>query len=153
MPPPLTSFIPSLVQRKYLDAVGVPQPRLLATITAPHELATLELPDAWALKPVGAAYSQGLVLVDGGKVLNNQGLPYNLWEVVANIRGVQATGCHCHRHRLLLHLHHLTSSIPSLVQAMHGRVAVTEAGSDVRYNCECFLVEELVKDGHEKYGT
>ena len=101
----------------------------------------------------GAAYSQGLVLVDGGKVLNNQGLPYNLWEVVANIRGVQATGCHCHRHRLLLHLHHLTSSIPSLVQAMHGRVAVTEAGSDVRYNCECFLVEELVKDGHEKYGT
>ena len=65
----------------------MPQPRLLATITAPHELANLELPDAWALKPVGAAYSQGLVLVDGGKVLNNQGLPYNLWEVVPKLFG------------------------------------------------------------------
>ena len=44
----------------------MPQPRLIAAIASPEELLTISLPPSWALKPVGAAYSEGLVLVRDG---------------------------------------------------------------------------------------
>jgi hypothetical protein len=110
------------MQRRFLDSLGVPQPRLLATIRDPRQLAALKLPSAWALKPVGGAYSQGLVLVDGGRLPLWGGLPYNVWRVIGEMRGMQA---------------------------LHGRPIDGVVGSsEVRLNCECFLIEELVRDAN-----
>ena len=61
---PLPQLSPQdkLMQRAYLDGCGVPQPELIAIIHAPEELLQLTLPPSWVLKPVGAAYSEGVVL-------------------------------------------------------------------------------------------
>ena len=158
---PLPQLSPQdkLMQRAYLDARGVPQPRLLATIRHPEELARLELPSSWALKPVGAAYSEGLVLVrDGRDALT--GLPWNMWDVVSQLRRVQAKhgedagggggggGC---------------SGGGGGGSGGHGGGHVSggsggggvgldprqgDASQHMRYNCGCFLIEELVKCEH-----
>ena len=73
-PSPHPLLIPHRV-RRYLDELGVPQPRLLAVIKQPEEMLRLVLPSSWCLKPVGGAYSEGLVIVkDGLQALT--GLPW-----------------------------------------------------------------------------
>ena len=100
----------------------MPQPRLLAILTQPEDLLQLELPPSWALKPVGAAYSKGLILIrEGMDVLT--GFPWNAWHAIGIMRGLQ--------------------------QQQQERMAAADAAhSVVQYNCESFIVEELVQDAH-----
>ena len=52
-----------LAERSFFEELGVPVPKLLATIESPSELIELAdtLPaDGWVIKPVGAAYSTGV---------------------------------------------------------------------------------------------
>ena len=156
-----------------------------------EELARLELPSSWALKPVGAAYSEGIVLVrcfypssssplhppsplppppcsfilfqpstlllsllppllsrDGRDALT--GLPWNVWDVVAQLRRVQAkhgddtggsngggvgVGGGCGRSG--------GGTGNAVLDPRQG-----DASQHMRYNCGCFLIEELVQCEH-----
>ena len=83
-------------------------------------LLQLELPPSWALKPVGAAYSEGLILIREGMDLLT-GFPWNAWHAIGIMRGLQ--------------------------QQQQERMAAADAAhSVVQYNCESFIVEELVQD-------
>ena len=123
---PLPQLSPQdkIMQRVFLDQLEVPQPRLLATIQAPEEILQLTLPPSWILKPIGAAYSEGLICCRDG-IETTFGLPCVMWGVVAQLRELQAR------------------------QARHAASASTsESGVEMHYNCAAFLIEELVQDDH-----
>ena len=56
-PLPMLNPFDKLWERRHMEALGVPCPKLIAVLTSPSELFDLEprLPPSWVLKPVGAA--------------------------------------------------------------------------------------------------
>ena len=64
-PLPMLNPFDKLWERRHMEALGVPCPKLIAVLTSPAELLALapRLPPSWVLKPVGAAYSDGVFIV------------------------------------------------------------------------------------------
>ena len=120
-----------LQERRYIANLAtalnfpVKQPRLIATIGSPDELSTHELPSSWALKPVGASYSKGVVLVRDGF---QRGQPFNRRRTVAWLKKVVAGEDLDSEKRLQVTAQGLKES-----QAL-------------RWNASAFLIEELVND-------
>ena len=56
-PLPQLNPFDKLLEREYCEAMGVPQPKLVAVIRTPNELLSLELPPSWVLKPARSARS------------------------------------------------------------------------------------------------
>jgi hypothetical protein len=113
--------------RQYLDKLGTPQPKLLHVIREPRELLAVEgtLPKiGWVVKPAGAAYSDGVIVVHNGVMLNLGMKPLDVQAIVDELEKLAGYG---------------------------GRGAqlsnVTKEGaSETKWNMSCYLVEELVLD-------
>ena len=92
-------------ERTFLESIGAPQPRLLAKLTRVDELLAIAstLPSSWVLKPVGAAYSDGVCVVHKGMDVTPSGRgeancalasskPLDLRAVVRDLRALTARG-------------------------------------------------------------
>jgi 3-oxoacyl-(acyl-carrier-protein) synthase/acyl carrier protein len=107
-----------LAERRFLEARGVPLPKLLAVLSSPAELLTLALPSSWVVKPVGAGHSDGVVIVHDGHVLSHRtgSRSLDLQQVVADLFALVDAGGSWHN------------------------------GKFFAWNVSQFLVEELVID-------
>lgn len=135
-PLPALNPFDKLAEREYLQSFLanngqriVSQPKLIACIRSPSELQSISLPQRWVLKPVGAAYSDGVFVVRDG------------FDVTPSARG--EANCA------------LASSKPLDIEAIVSRLnaLTTHGGRDVNvfgsqrtleWNLSCWLVEEYV---------
>ena len=89
---------------------------------------------------MGAAYSEGVILVHNGADART-GLPWNVWDVIALMRGVQAKhggkgggdGCE-------------DAGGEGRGRGGDGSSNGGGGGGALRFNCSSFLIEELVED-------
>lgn len=110
-----------LEERRYLEALGVPLPRLLHVLPKEGLRETLPilaptLPESFVVKPVGAGHSFGVTIVRDGRDLTRNGAPFDAAVVAAELAEMAERG-YC-RHE----------------------------GHVFPFNFSSFLVEELVDD-------
>lgn len=133
---PLPNLNPfdKLQERQFLQSLCgiVPQPELVACIRRPDELLALAitLPKSWVLKPVGAAYSDGVYVVRDGL------------DVTPSARG--EANCALASSKPL-DLHAIVRQLNQL--AAHGGRDATVLGSQrtLEWNLSCWLVEKYVE--------
>jgi hypothetical protein len=119
-------------ERDFMTKLGMPQPGLIAAITEPDELLKLAptLPQSWVLKPVGAAYSDGVYIVHKGtdctpsergegSLVRPRSRPLDVPSIVAQLNTLRSTGGR--------------------------RAEVLGSSRKLEWNLSAFLLEELVE--------
>lgn len=131
-PLPRLNPLDKLAERSFFEELGIPLPKLLATIELPNDLIGLwdTLPQSgWVIKPVGAAYSNGVTVVRSGVDVFS-GKPVDMRRVIARLIALKRRG-----------------GRPSYLDSPDG--SQRRQQQHLLWNTSSFLIEELVIDEHD----